>query len=39
MRIAVGRRLRAVLGYAVSFWTWRSLCLDQQLSGPGPSRL
>lgn len=26
------RRLRAVLGHAVSFWTWRSLCLDQHLS-------
>jgi AcrR family transcriptional regulator len=26
------RRLRAVLGHAVSFWTWRSLCLDQGLS-------
>jgi AcrR family transcriptional regulator len=22
------RRLRAVLGHAVSFWTWRSLCLE-----------
>jgi AcrR family transcriptional regulator len=28
------RRLRAVLGHAVSFWTWRSLCLDQGLSDP-----
>jgi len=28
------RRLRAVLGHAVSFWTWRSLCLDQHLSDP-----
>ena len=28
------RRLRAVLGHAVSFWTWRSLCLDQNLSDP-----
>lgn len=26
------RRLRAVLGHAVSFWTWRSLCLEQGLS-------
>jgi AcrR family transcriptional regulator len=26
------RRLRAVLGHAVSFWTWRSLCLEQRLS-------
>ncbi|MGZ4590454.1 MAG: TetR/AcrR family transcriptional regulator [Actinomycetes bacterium] len=25
-------RLRAVLGHAASFWTWRSLCLDQGLS-------
>jgi hypothetical protein len=28
------RRLRAVLGHAVSFWTWRSLCLDQHMSDP-----
>jgi AcrR family transcriptional regulator len=28
------RRLRAVLGHAVSFWTWRSLCLEQHLSDP-----
>ena len=30
-----GRRrqqLRAVLGHAVSFWTWRSLCLDNGLT-------
>jgi AcrR family transcriptional regulator len=26
------RRLRAVIGHATSFWTWRSLCLDQGLS-------
>jgi AcrR family transcriptional regulator len=26
------KRLRAVLGHAVSFWTWRSLCLDQGLT-------
>jgi AcrR family transcriptional regulator len=26
------RRLRAVLGHAVSFWTWRSLCLEHGLS-------
>jgi AcrR family transcriptional regulator len=26
------RRLRAILGHAVSFWTWRSLCIDQRLS-------
>jgi hypothetical protein len=26
------RRLRAVLGHTVSFWTWRSLCLEQGLS-------
>ena len=25
------RRLRAVIGHAVSFWTWRSLCVDQGL--------
>jgi AcrR family transcriptional regulator len=26
------RQLRAVLGHAVSFWTWRSLCLEHGLS-------
>jgi AcrR family transcriptional regulator len=26
------RRACAVLGHAVSFWTWRSLCIDQGLS-------
>jgi AcrR family transcriptional regulator len=26
------RRLRAVIGHAVSFWTWRSLCHDHGLS-------
>lgn len=26
------RRLRAVIGHAISFWTWRSLCLDQGLT-------
>jgi AcrR family transcriptional regulator len=26
------RRLRAVTGHAISFWTWRSLCLDQGLT-------
>lgn len=26
------RRLRGVLGHAVSFWTWRSLCVDHGLS-------
>jgi AcrR family transcriptional regulator len=25
-------RLRAVLGHAVSFWTWRSLCVEQGLT-------
>lgn len=25
------RLLRAVIGHATSFWTWRSLCLDQGL--------
>ena len=24
--------LRAIIGHAASFWTWRSLCLDQHLS-------
>jgi len=26
------RRIRAVIGHAISFWTWRSLCLDHGLS-------
>jgi AcrR family transcriptional regulator len=26
------RRLRAALGHAVSFWTWRSLCVDNGMS-------
>ncbi len=26
------RRIRAVIGHATSFWTWRSLCSDQGLS-------
>ena len=26
------RQRRAVIGHAISFWTWRSLCLDQGLS-------
>ncbi len=26
------RRLRAVLAHAISFWTWRSLCIEQGLS-------
>ncbi len=26
------KRLRAVIGHAASFWTWRSLCLEQGLS-------
>lgn len=26
------RRLSALIGHAVSFWTWRSLCLDERLS-------
>ncbi len=25
-------RLRAVIGHAVSYWTWRSLCMEQKLS-------
>lgn len=32
VRGARRKRLRAVLGHAVSFWTWRSLCHDQGLS-------
>jgi AcrR family transcriptional regulator len=26
------RQLQAVIGHATSFWTWRSLCLDQGLT-------
>ena len=26
------RRLRAAVGHAISFWTWRSLCLDHNLT-------
>ena len=26
------RRLRAVIGHAISFWTWHSLCLDHGLT-------
>ena len=26
------KRVRSVLGHAVSFWTWRSLCLDHGLT-------
>ena len=26
------RQLRAAVGHAISFWTWRSLCLDQGLT-------
>jgi AcrR family transcriptional regulator len=29
---AKGKRLRAVVAHAVSFWTWRSLCVTQGLS-------
>jgi len=32
VRGALGKRLRAVLGHAVSFWTWRSLCIDHGLT-------
>ena len=32
VRGARRRRLQAVVGHAVSFWTWRSLCLDQGLT-------
>ncbi|WP_230209050.1 TetR/AcrR family transcriptional regulator [Nostocoides sp. HKS02] len=28
------KRLVAVLGHAVSFWTWRSLCIDNGLTNP-----
>lgn len=31
-RGSLRRQLCAILGHAVSFWTWRSLCLDQGLS-------
>jgi AcrR family transcriptional regulator len=33
------RRLRAVIGHAVSFWTWRSLCLEHGLSDAEAVRL
>lgn len=26
------RRLRALIGHATSFWTWHSLCVDEELS-------
>ena len=29
---AQGDRLRAAIGHAVSFWTWRSLCVEHALS-------
>lgn len=32
VRGARRKRLRAVVGHAISFWTWRSLCLDQGLT-------
>ncbi|HEX7187683.1 MAG TPA: helix-turn-helix domain-containing protein [Actinomycetes bacterium] len=32
VRGARRRRLSAVLGHAISFWTWRSLCVDHGLS-------
>jgi len=32
VRGARRRQLRAVLGHATSFWTWRSLCLEHGLS-------
>ena len=32
VRGARRRRLQAVLGHAASFWTWRSLCLDQGMT-------
>lgn len=28
------RRLRAVVGHAISFWTWHSLCIDHGLDNP-----
>ena len=28
------KHLRATLGHAVAFWTWRSLCLDNGLTNP-----
>ncbi|MBW3658452.1 MAG: TetR/AcrR family transcriptional regulator [Actinobacteria bacterium] len=29
---ATRRRVRGLIGHAVSFWTWRSLCVDEGLS-------
>ena len=31
-RTRSAHRLRAVVGHSVSFWTWRSLCISNQLS-------
>ena len=36
---AAARRLRAAVGHAISFWTWRSLAVDQGLSTRDASSL
>jgi AcrR family transcriptional regulator len=33
------RRLQAALGHVVSFWTWRSLVVEQSLSTEGAARM
>ena len=34
-----GRRLQAALGHVVSFWTWRSLAVEQSLSTGGAAQM
>ena len=34
-----GRRLKAALGHVISFWTWRSLTVEQSLSTGGATRM
>jgi AcrR family transcriptional regulator len=31
-RTRAGHRLRAIVGHVVSFWTWRSLCINNKLT-------
>ncbi len=38
-RLRRGTRLRAVIGHAISFWTWHSLCVDHRLTNPAAVRL
>lgn len=32
VRGATRRRVRGLIGHAISFWTWRSLCIDEGIS-------